>query len=123
VYIPPKTRKDVESKTTSENIDTRNNDESSVLDADLDASQALDEVSNEIEDIVPDSHPTVLLEPGELVETISDNIVSSPVSPTPGGEQSQSTPESKRQASKKKHKSKRKRGSDERTVQWLGDKV
>ena len=123
VYIPPKTRKDVESKNTSENIDTCNNDESSVLDADLDASQALDEVLNEIEDIVPDSHPTVLLEPGELVETISDNIISSSASPAPDGEQPQSTPETKDQASKKKHKSKRKRGSDERTVQWLGDKV
>lgn len=106
----------------SENTDKLNND-TSVLDADLDANQALDEFSNEVEDIAP-----VLLEPGELVETTSDNIVNSPTSPTvipPDGEQQpQSTPETKGLASKKKHKGKRKKiGSDERTIQWLGDKV
>ena len=121
VYIAPKTQKNVEGKMTSENMDTCNNDESSILNADL------DEFSNEVEDIVPDSRPTVFLEPGELVETISDNIVNAPVSPTvipPGGEQPQSTPETKSLISKKKQKGKRKRtGSNECTVQWLGDKV
>ena len=121
VYVPPKMQTDVKSKTISENIDTLNND-SSVLDADLDANQALDEFSNEMEDIAP-----ALLEPGELVETTSDNIVNPPISTTvmpPDGEQPQSTPETKGLASKKKQKGKRKKiGSDERTVQWLGDKV
>ena len=105
----------------SENSDMLNND-SSVMNADLDTTQALDEISNELEDIVP-----VLLEPGELVETTSDNIANSPISPTvvpPDGERPQSTPEIKGLASKKKQKGKRKKiGSDERTVQWLGDKV
>ena len=127
VYIPPKTQKDVEGKTTSENIDTCNNDESSVLNADFDASQALDECSNEVQDIVRDSQPKALLEPGELVETIPDDIANSPVSPTvipPGGEQSQLTPVAKGLSSKRRQKSKRKKtGSDDRTVQWLGDKV
>jgi endoribonuclease Dicer len=126
VYIPLKTQKDVESKTTSENIDTCNNYESSILDADLDAGQALDEFSNEVEDIIPGSQPTALLEPGELVETISDSIIS-PVLPTfisPGSEQPRSTPEPVGPVSKKKQKNKRKKtGSNERTVQWLGDKV
>jgi hypothetical protein len=112
---------DTKNQAISENIDTLNND-SSVLDADLDVTQALDEFSNEVEDIAP-----VLLESGELVETTSDNIVNSPISPTvvpPEGEQPQSTPEIKGLASKKKQKGKRKKiGSDERTVQWLGDKV
>lgn len=119
VHIPPKMQKDTESKTISENIDTLNND-STVLDADLDANQALDEFSNDVEDIAP-----VLLEPGELVETTSENIVNSPVSPTViPPEQPQSTSETKGLTSKKKQKGKRKKiGSDERTVQWLGDKV
>ena len=111
-------QKDTESKTISENIDTLNND-STVLDTDLDANQALNEFSNEVEDIAP-----VLLEPGELVET-SDNMANSPISPTViPPEQPQSTAEIKGLASKKKQKGKRKKiGSDERTVQWLGDKV
>lgn len=121
VHIPPKMQKDTKSQTIAENIDTLNND-SSVLDADLDANQALDEFSNEVEDIAP-----VLLEPGELVETTSDNIANSPISPTvvpPDGEKPLPTPETKGPASKKKQKGKRKKiGSDERTVQWLGDKV
>ena len=121
VHIPPKIQKDTKSQTISENIDTLNND-LSVLDADFDATQALDEFSNEVEDIVP-----VILEPGELVETTSDIIVNSPVLPTVvplDGEQPQPTPETKGLASKKKQKGKRKKiGSDERTVQWLGDKV
>ena len=121
VHIPPKMQKDTKSQAISDNIDTLNND-SSVLDADLDASQALDGFENEVEDIAP-----VLLEPGELVETTSDNIVNSPISPTvilSDGEQPQSTPEIKGLTSKKKQKVKRKKiGSDERTVQWLGDKV
>ena len=121
VHIPPKMQTDTKSQTISENIDTFNND-SSVLDADLDANQALDEISNEVEDIAP-----VLLEPGELVEITSDNIANSPISPTvipPDGEQQQSTSEIKGQASKKKQKGKKKKiASDERAVQWLGDKV
>ena len=120
VHIPPKMQ-ETKDQITSQNIDTLNND-SSVLDADLDTTQALDGISNEVEDIAP-----VLLEPGELVETASDNIVNSPISPTvvpPDGEQPQSTPEIKGLATKKKPKGKRKKiGSDERTVQWLGDKV
>ena len=123
VYIPPKTQKEVESKAIVKNIDACNND---VLDQDL-ASQTLDEFSDELGDILLDSQNTNLLEPGELVETISDNVVNSPVSPTtilPSGEQSQPTSETKGMTSKKKQKSKRKKtGSDERTVQWLGDKV
>lgn len=120
VHIPPKMQ-ETTNQIISENSDMLNND-SSVMNADLDTTQALDEISNELEDIVP-----VLLEPGELVETTSDNIVNSPISPTvvpPDGERPQSTPEIKGLASKKKQKGKRKKiGSDERTVQWLGDKV
>jgi endoribonuclease Dicer len=118
VHIPSNIQKDTKSPIISEGIDMLNND-SSILDADLDTIQALDEFSNEVEDIVP-----IVLEPGELVETTSMN---SPISPTivpPGGEQPQSTPEIKGLISKKKQKGKRKKiGSDERTVQWLGDKV
>ena len=121
VHIPPKMPKDTKSQTISENIDTLNND-SSVLDADPDINQALDEFSNEVEDIAP-----LLLEPGELAETTSDNLVNSPISPTivpPDGEQPLPTTETKGPVSKKKQKGKRKKvGSDERTVQWLGDKV
>lgn len=124
VHIPPKTQKDVESKAMSDNIDTYNNGESSVLDADLEHSQALNEFSNEVEDITSDS---VSLEPGELVETISDNVADSPISPTAalsGDEQPQPAPETKGLVSKKKQKGRRKKtGSDKRTVQWLGDKV
>jgi endoribonuclease Dicer len=121
VYIPPKAQKDVESTAVMENIDTCNNDESSILDAELDASQALDEFSNEVEDISPDSQNTTLLEPGELVGTISP---ASPMVIPPGDEQPRPTTEIKGVTSKKKQKSKRKKaGSDERTVQWLGDKV
>ena len=120
VYIPPKMQKNGNPDTISENIDTLNND--SVLDADLDANQVLDEFPNEAEDITP-----VLLEPGELVETTSDNIGNSLIASTvipPDGEQPQSTPEIKGQASKKKQNGKRKKiGSDERAVQWLGDKA
>ena len=122
VYIPPKTQKDVESKPMAENTDY-NNDESSPLDANLDANQVLDEFSNEVEDISPDPQTIALLEPGELVETVSDNVFNSLASPA-GDEQLQSIPETKSLASKKKQKGKRKKtGSDEHTVQWLGDKV
>lgn len=123
VCIPPKTQKDSESKTL-ENMDACNNDESSILDADLDATQALDEFLNEVEDAVPDSQAAVLLEPGELVDIISDNVPVSPAVIPTGGEQMQPTSETKGLVSKKKQKSKKKKtASDERTVQWLGDKV
>jgi len=122
VYIPPKTQKDVESKVLLENADACNNDESSALDADLDVSQALDEISNE--DILLDSQTTALLEPGELVETISNAAVNPPTDVPPGEKQPQPTPGTKGLIFKKKQKSKRRKtGSDERTTQWLGDKV
>ena len=118
VHIPPKMQNDTKSKPISENINTLNND-SSFLDADLDANQVLDEFSNEAEDIVP-----VLLEPGELEEITSDNPPISPTVILRDGEQPQPTPEIKGLASKTKQKGKRKKiVSDERAVQWLGDKV